>query len=631
MKFWKFIIKWVTFLVLFVGLASTLQASHQEIKDSINAEKDADKRMRLIESYCLRYLNTEPLWTDTLTTLLMNDATANNDSFFQARALFFKGVRLTRRQKLQPAFETYTKARKIITALDSTKALAEILHNLGLVHFRLSEGEEARALIEEAKKINIEHDYVVQLIKNEMVLAVLEKTLEDRIASYKAIGKLSREKKYVEGEFLSTINVATLLNNSGQADSALYYLGLAEELRNSTGNDLYINNVYQLKGLIYNREEKYDLAEKYLLLALEANRKKDLKNRIVELYLNLSSVYGKKHEYKKAYEYMTEYRLLREELDLKKKAEAIAQIEAEYELELKENENILLRKEAEFSESKLETARKQGVLLALVLLMSIVAIVLLTSRFNTRQKHVRQLESVNKRLSELNLEMESILQVVSHDFRTPLAKIKMLSELISSNEGAQLTENSREKLGRIGSSVDEAEDLVSDILEIKNFYKDGNYVPDPIAFSIEEEVQFIIEQYEVPIGLKELKLSYSHSGEATIIQEKDVLKRVIGNLLSNAVKFVEHGKNIWITSQNANGELVVRVKDNGPGFSNTDKEKMFRKFAEFSNKPIGWGTSHGLGLYIVKKLVDRIGGTIDLVSEPGEGSEFIVRIPSEVA
>jgi signal transduction histidine kinase len=88
-------------------------------------------------------------------------------------------------------------------------------------------------------------------------------------------------------------------------------------------------------------------------------------------------------------------------------------------------------------------------------------------------------------------------------------------------------------------------------------------------------------------------------------------------------------KNIFITISKNNGEIKISVKDEGPGLSVDDKKKLFGKFARLSARPTGDEHSTGLGLSIVKKLVELIGAEINVESELGKGAEFIVTFQAE--
>jgi signal transduction histidine kinase len=109
--------------------------------------------------------------------------------------------------------------------------------------------------------------------------------------------------------------------------------------------------------------------------------------------------------------------------------------------------------------------------------------------------------------------------------------------------------------------------------------------------------------------------------------DADYLGRIVDNLITNAIKFSNRNSTVEVAAGKSNGHIWISVKDQGQGFSEKDKMDLFQKFKKLSSQPTGGETSNGLGLAIVKTLVDRLKGSIELISEKGKGSEFIVRLP----
>jgi len=103
----------------------------------------------------------------------------------------------------------------------------------------------------------------------------------------------------------------------------------------------------------------------------------------------------------------------------------------------------------------------------------------------------------------------------------------------------------------------------------------------------------------------------------------------VQNIISNAIKFSQPNKKIYITIRNSEEpqHIDISIKDEGPGFTENDKKKLFQKFAKLSARPTGGEHSSGLGLSIVKKLVEMMNGKIRVESEHGKGAEFILTFP----
>jgi len=102
---------------------------------------------------------------------------------------------------------------------------------------------------------------------------------------------------------------------------------------------------------------------------------------------------------------------------------------------------------------------------------------------------------------------------------------------------------------------------------------------------------------------------------------------VFDNLLSNALKFSPPGKAIYVSVRPAGGKIECKVRDEGPGFSDADKARMFRRYGRLSARPTGGEPSTGLGLSIVRKLVQLMNGDLSCDSVQGQGAAFVVRLP----
>jgi len=160
----------------------------------------------------------------------------------------------------------------------------------------------------------------------------------------------------------------------------------------------------------------------------------------------------------------------------------------------------------------------------------------------------------------------------------------------------------------------------------------------------------IVENYQARAAAKNITLRYEQPAamqgrdsagrgapQPMVIADAVLLPQVLDNLVSNAVKYSPHGKNVFIrilpqapNSQFSGNQATTRieVQDEGPGLSAPDKEKLFEKFTRLSARPTGGEYTTGLGLSIVKKMVEAMNGRVWCESEFGKGATFIVELPA---
>ena len=236
-----------------------------------------------------------------------------------------------------------------------------------------------------------------------------------------------------------------------------------------------------------------------------------------------------------------------------------------------------------------------------------------------------ELQTTNERLSTLNMEMQEIIGIVSHDLKNPITAIRGLSELVHSgfSEGEQAQEISMQ----ISRTADRMLELVKNILDI-NRLESGLMQMNIVTFSIAPIVENTLWAFTEPAAAKNITVHFSNEApDALVRADEQAMIQVLDNLISNAVKYSPHGKTIVVRLTTSPDAVRLEVVDEGPGVSDNDMKKLFGKFARLSARPTGGEHSTGLGLSIVKKMVEAMSGKVWCESEAGKGATFIVELP----
>jgi len=245
------------------------------------------------------------------------------------------------------------------------------------------------------------------------------------------------------------------------------------------------------------------------------------------------------------------------------------------------------------------------------------------------QKEVREqtkeLVGKNKKLEELHREKDGIIRIVVHDLRSPLNNIHGLSQLLEDNEN--LDEEQKTYIKYINESVKSGNSLITDLLFISNV----SHPEKKMAledFELYEFIESWEKSYITRLDNKNQKL-IKHMDEklVRIHADQKLVSRIFDNLMTNAIKFSNKGSVIDLSVESTNGLVFISFKDYGPGMSEEDQQKAFKMFQKLSAQPTDGEESHGLGLAIVKALVEKLGGTVEIKSELGQGTEFIVSLP----
>jgi signal transduction histidine kinase len=241
----------------------------------------------------------------------------------------------------------------------------------------------------------------------------------------------------------------------------------------------------------------------------------------------------------------------------------------------------------------------------------------------SRQK--KKIEKTNRELVELNSEKNHLIGILAHDLRNPLTSSLTIANNLSTNSRG-LGKEEKESLGFLVSSLNRMFEMISKILDIRKIEEKKINMKcekadlGTIARDVYNNMQEAAQLKNITVNLDDRK--------AYGIVDRNYLTQVFENLLSNAIKFSPRNKEVWVSVLEENGEIRVSFVDEGPGIKKNEMDKLFEKFQKLSARPTGGEDSTGLGLSIVKKYVDVMGGRVWCESSPGKGARFTVAFRS---
>lgn len=230
-------------------------------------------------------------------------------------------------------------------------------------------------------------------------------------------------------------------------------------------------------------------------------------------------------------------------------------------------------------------------------------------------------------LEQLNAEKNEFLGIAAHDLKNPIYNITMLAKILRDEEDIS-KEDLSEYSGDIVRTSEGMLELIGNLLDI-NAIEQGKVKFDIRDVDISRLAKDAAKNYGAKARDKDIEL-VGEIADGKICAKADfqAASQTIDNLLSNAVKYSPYGKKVFIRAKQENEFAVIEIEDQGPGFTEEDKKKLFGKFERLSAQPTGNEHSTGLGLSIVKKYVDAMKGEIECVSETGKGAKFIVKLPA---
>jgi len=253
----------------------------------------------------------------------------------------------------------------------------------------------------------------------------------------------------------------------------------------------------------------------------------------------------------------------------------------------------------------------------------------------TRQLVKRDLElaRANQKLAELDKAKSDFVSVAAHQLRTPLTGIKWSYTALLDSDTGPLNQEQKEIAQKGLSSISNTIDLINDLLNVAHV-EEGKMEFDikkqsiiPIAKKAVEGIKFVAEEKKIALFAK----IPNEAGFPNVNIDAEKMSLVFANLLDNAVKYTPNEGRIDFNMDQDQGIIKIAIQDSGIGIPKDQKNRLFSKFFRADNAVGVQTDGTGLGLYMVKKIIDRHGGKIIVDSTEGGGTTFIITIPEITA
>jgi two-component system sensor kinase FixL len=237
------------------------------------------------------------------------------------------------------------------------------------------------------------------------------------------------------------------------------------------------------------------------------------------------------------------------------------------------------------------------------------------------EEQTRQRHRAEQKQADINAELAHFAYVVSHDLRAPLRGIRLITEWLCEDYGEKLGPEAKEQIALLQNRVNRVQSLVDGVLQYSRI---GRINEDPVAVNLNELLPMIVESVAPPAHLRITIAPHL----PTLTCEKTRIVQVFQHLLTNAVTFMDKPQGeIHVGCVEEPEHWRFRVADNGPGIGAKHFERIFRLFQTLASKEEQGST--GVGLTLVKKIVELYGGKVWVESEIGKGSTFFFTFPKK--
>lgn len=229
---------------------------------------------------------------------------------------------------------------------------------------------------------------------------------------------------------------------------------------------------------------------------------------------------------------------------------------------------------------------------------------------------------------EIDRMKSEFISLASHQLRTPLSAIKTYSHMLADGYMGQVTPTQKKSLRTIIAATSRMNELISTLLNITRM-ESGTIAVTPKMLRVDKAVEEVIKETALLAKDKQINVVFKVEGKGDMSLRTDqlILKEIVTNLLTNAVKYTPEGGKVCVTVRARTASMHIEVADSGWGIPAQEQEQIFTKFFRAQNILKRETTGTGLGLYLVKGLVDALDGRIVFTSTEGKGTVFSVTLP----
>lgn len=572
------------------------------------------------------------------------------------------------------ALDYYHRSLTITEELGVPHDIAKVLADIGLVHMNLEEYERALKYYHKALALaekeqdkssitiylgNIGNAYGAMEDYNQSLEYLLK-----GLSLAKEIGNL----RSISAKLSNIAIVYRLLKDySMSMEKVLESLSITEKIGDKYGTVINLINIAKLFSLEDFIEYNLGKAIEYNLQALEISEEINDRHNQSTIHHRLSEIYKKQGEWELFALSLEKYYTLDKEiqgeetkrigdkyayeLQIVEKEKQIAVEQARNE-EIRRQQHILEEQAAKIQLANTELQERNIELDNAYLRLSEQAAKIQLTNTELQERNIEldnaylqlseqaakiqlkntELHEANIELNAANLKLEEagkfkmkILGIASHDLKNPIAGINLSAEVLMRYEN--LSPQSTKMLKNITNSSKRMLDIVINLMDV-SARELGEIKLTHTSFDISLLLEDISKEYLMRATEKKQTLEFASLGSCTVVADEQCMRQIFDNLISNAIKYSPQEKPINISVSSTAQKVTIAVADKGQGLSTEDKALMFRDFQKLSSKPTGGESSTGLGLSVVKHLVELHGGKVWADSEgKGMGSTFVVELP----
>lgn len=620
------IITFLFFLFSFINSHSQIDKSIDSLKKLLANTNDKSSRMILAYDVSVNYwyLNQDSVIYYALLSKQYAENISNEN--YVAKSLNSLGIGYLNKSDFRNSLQYFLEALKMNEKSNDERNITANLNNIGTVYIKLENYDKALEYLNKSLDLSVKSN-------NKKHQASIQLNIGD---VYKSKGDLDKGLEYLSKsrlifkELNDELGLSEVYYNIGlnyylqdRIDSAKSYYINSLDIKNKLGDN--IGKTYPLVGLahIYFSLNELDAAFKYANDGFNSAIEADAFMEISESSGILQSIYAKKNNFLKAYEYLTIHEKYKDSISSETNLRQIGSLETKYELDKREKE--------------LKSERNTALYGSIAVILFLIFIGSLIYRSRSIQKNVNkilraQYEEIKKQeteLKELNSQKDKFFSIIAHDLINPFHILLGISTTLIEEYDSMDDSTRLEHINLIRESSISGYQVLDNLLQwSRSRLKSLEAHPKNISITkiIEDEIRNARQSAES----KNINLIILGDAGTNFIVNADssMMHVVMRNLIANAIKFSKSGGTIEISNSKKENYVITRVNDNGIGITEDILVKLFRIDEQISTVGTEGESGSGLGLILCKEFVEKNNGEIWCESSTGTGSSFYVSLPA---
>jgi len=429
------------------------------------------------------------------------------------------------------------------------------------------------------------------------------------------------------------MNLGTMAEHHARWDEALAYFLKADSVAIAAGDHPAHGSNSMALARVMDAQGKTAEAIRYATVAAEQARQVSSISTLLSAIRMLAVQEEKRGRYHEALQYQKQSNTLADSLNTMSNNKNLEEMKAKFDVDEKEREIVLLKKDKELQQERLDRRNLLTYSLAGGIVLMLLVIGLLWFAYHTARTARNSLTLKNKEiqqqkddLDKLNREKDRFFSILSHDLKGPLTSLRGFSYLVTEHLDTMTPEELQMMRTKIDSSLDGLTGLINNILEwsMTSSHK-RKFVFDRIDTA--ELVRKNMMLYQTMAESKQVSMVFHPTDTCFGHADYHAIDTIVRNLLSNSIKFSHAGTAVHLTVSREDGMVLIGVKDEGIGIPPEILDKLFSLNENITQPGTHNEKGTGLGLTLCKELVKENRGDLRVTSKPGKGSEFTLYIP----